>query len=296
MGDAKTINNRRTSNPIKAFASTWKAEDRFLPAGLPTRVLMIFIVLTQSCEMGSIFGGIGDRLPLELRILEAGALAGENANQMRVVNIPNLQWAVLDALAIPEGVKYAQRSSIYGGRNYRTCALKEDDLLVVPLYAFRRGPYTCIRVYVENQTLRPIKLVTEACRLHMNGANPMSPSNESVDLTESTGVKAVVIGFDCELENYRIVDNGDGPRTLFAGLPLSGYGAQANANLGCEPYNSFKPIEVLRDSPTLEIPSGRHAIVTFCYLPESDKTGAFDFVVRTGSAEKLLGFRVVVGR
>jgi hypothetical protein len=296
MGDAKTINNRPSPKPVKTFASTWKAEDRFLPASLPTRVLMIFIVLTQSCDIGSIFGGIGDRPPSELRILEAGALVGEKAQQMQMVSIPNLQWAVLDALEVPAGVKNAQRSSIYGGRNYRTCALKENDLLVVPLYAFLRDPYTCIRVYVENQTLRPIKLVTEACRLQMNGANPTSPPNESVDLTESTGVKAVVIGFDCELENYRIVDNGEGPRTLFAGLPLSGYGAQANANLGCEPYNSFKPIEVVRNIPTLEIPSGRHAIVTFCYLPESDKTGAFDLVVQTGPEEKPLGFRVVIGK
>jgi hypothetical protein len=256
------------------------------------------IVLAQSCDIGSIFGGIGDAQPLDLRILDAAALVGDTPHQMQVVDISNLEFAGLDALTIPEGVRNAQRTSIYGGRNYRTCALKEDDLLVVPLYAFTRGPYTCIRAYVENQLAHPIELVTEACRLHMNVADPMSPSKESVngEPTESTGVMAVVIGFDCELENYKIVDYGGGPKTIFGGLLLSGYGSQANANLGFEPYNAFKPIEVVRDTPILEIPSGLHAIVNFCYLPESRGNGAFDLVVRRNQDGQVSGFRIVIGR
>lgn len=231
----------------------------------------------------SLSGGLGDIRPVELRILGAAALQGEIGKPVDAAEIPSPEYAVLDTMPIPKGVKKAQATSVFGSSGYQTLALQGRGFLAVPLHTFWHGDYTCMRVNIENTSQQTVQLLTEACQLRVNGVE--SPS---------TGIRAVVIGFDCGTTNYLILDNGEGPWGHSGGLFASGDGVTANAYLGCKPYNSFKKIIARKGYADLEIPSGSHAIVTLCYLHRFWRTASFDIILRSDVEERISGFRIAV--
>lgn len=231
----------------------------------------------------SLSGGLGDTLPIELRILGAAALQGETGKPMNLTEIPNPEYAVLDAMPIPKGVKKAQAASMFGSSRYQTLVFQGRSFLAVPLHTCRRGDYTCMRVYIENTSQQTVQLLTEACQLRVNGVESLS-----------TGIRAVVIGFDCGTTNYLILDNGEGPWGHSGELFASSYGLEAHVHLGCEPYNSFKKIIARKGYADLEIPSGSHAIATLCYAHRFRGTASFDILLRSDVEGGISGFRVAV--
>ena len=259
-------------------------------------IVFMLTLATCACIALILLCGLGDEPHHSLGICKTAALKGDAKGPMQAIEIPKLEYATLESLPVPEGVKNAQAASMFGRFNYRTLALQGSDLLLVPLCAFRHIGYSCIRVYVENKSHQSIELVTEVCQLHTNGVSRASASTDGDAGTsgESEAVRAVVVGFDLESESYLILDNGDGPRVDSGGLFLSRDAVQAHSVLGCEPYSRFKNIVVRKGYPTIEIPEGKFAIVTLCYAKDIESTGIFDILLRSRPAQTREGFRITV--
>ncbi len=264
----------------------------------PNRRLFIRVICAAaSCLLPVFSCGLGDQMPRERKFLGATALKGSTPRDIESLAIPNLKEESVRNVAISDGVKNAQAKSMFGGSDVRTFELRDENVMVVPLHAFRRGDYVGIRIYVENLSSQSIDLLSEASRLYARGAATAVPAeNESSEITDPTGIEAIVIGFDRESEVFKLLDNGDGPTPDFNGLHVSGYGAQALANLGCQPYNDFKSTDVIYGLPTIEIPAGKHAIVNFCFLPESKGNQSLNVVMRGGSSTGVTGFRIDLGK
>lgn len=259
----------------------------------PNRRLFIRVICAAASCLLPIFScGLGDQMPRELRFLGATALKGSTPRDIESFAIPNLKEESVRNVAIPDGVKNAQSKSMFGGSDVRTFELRDENALVVPLHAFRRGRYTSVRVYIENLTSQPVELLTEACDSYAIGTKYFSHGSfdVSTEINLSDANRPLYVGFDCESEDFIILDNNEVTQ------PISGSSYYGLVHLGIEPYEESKQVEVVQGLPRLSIPEGRHTIVNPCYEPGTTRNCAVDIAMQEASGTRVSGFRVGIGR
>jgi hypothetical protein len=240
--------------------------------------------------------GLGDKPGLDrvLKAIDVVKISYDSKHAIITTKPEDLILLPIRDSPIPTKVKGFQGTSLLGDPNYRTCVVEDKDLLLVVLYAYAKGPYTCVRIFIQNKSANDTVLDWESCRLKAFRTS----ATTLIGLENPRGGRALpplVAGFGCESTDYIIVDLApDKGKAPIGDLLLSGDGINAYMHLGCRPDDEGTQIIVSDEEAELAIPGGLYAVVTLCFLSRAPTMAEFEIVLRRVGWETPLIYGIAV--